>query len=1025
MKSNRPFVTFLSRLPFVLIWITSFLVCISLSMNGCDDEQGMVEVEDTSEDTGPIFFEPTYDMSVQRDLDPGEVSRILGEFGDPCEGNLDCAEGWCVDSGEENICTRTCIGDNCPNGWNCRAVSNNSQDVTLICVPQDVRLCKRCDQDSDCPAGLCYELDNDRVCGSGCVMDSDCPPNYVCSEQEPSGDNLCTPLSGSCTCSIQSEGENRICEQSSSSGTCYGRQNCQGVEGWSTCTAPLPTSEICNQIDDDCNGITDDIEGIGEGCAQEAMINGELRSCEGIYLCIEGEDQPQCTAQRPMVEVCNFLDDDCDGQIDEDFDGRDQVCSVGEGACKSYGVLICNDEARPAEDSETEWTPLVCNALEGVAEDEICDGVDNDCDGQQDESILSLGNICYAGMGICQSAGVTLCDSNDPTAAPVCSVVAQMDAAEPEVCNLVNDDCDLEIDEDFKVNGLYALDHACGNCFTDCTHIFDRPNGRGVCEVNQNIPSCALSCNQGYYNLNGVPDDGCEFQLDINAVYVSETDPQASDDPTCGGGPTQSGGMRYPCASITYALTNRSAGKKRILVANGTYEELVTVINGIDLFGGYRANNWERNIAASATVIRSNASEGDVKTLIASGISSPTVIEGFLIYGINAVTEGANSYGVYIVDSDESLILRDNVVFAGAGAAGDQGRDGFSGQVGVEGSSGRDTFYTFFCLVGTIQNGGGFGGVKSCGNPDGNGNRTVSGGDGGSSVCPDQNIQEGSGGNGANNGGLGGPGGWGHYTPSSCYPTADVPETGTEGRDGVIQNNGDGNGGMGCLESEALGEVIDGEWRSGSGSLGTHGQHGTGGGGGGGGGGQQLSFGYDIGGSGGGGGSGGCAAQRGGGGNGGGGSFGIFIYFDTLSPSRLTELPTVTNNSIHRNLGGNGGDGGNGGAGGDPGAGALGGGLSDFDGPSFCIFPGAKGGFGSRGGHGGGGGGGCGGASYDIVAWGLGGLAPNYDDRNVFPILANNQTSGDGGSGGNSSNTTTGLGIDGQIGRYGHLLLVP
>ena len=1001
------------------------ILVLLICMNACDNSEPIAgEPETLAPDTGPVFLEPTFDMQIENDLEPGEVSRVLGEFGDPCEGNLDCAEGWCVDAGEENLCTQTCFGDNCPDGWSCRAVSNNSQDVTLICIPQDVRLCKRCDADGDCPSGLCYDLDGLRVCGTTCEQDGDCPPNYLCDASGENGESVCTPVSRSCTCNEASAGENRICEQSSTFGTCYGRQSCQGVDGWTMCTASNPGQELCNQIDDDCNGITDDIDGIGEACFREGMVDGELRRCEGLRLCVEGEDLPQCSAQVPKAELCNFLDDDCDGQIDEDYTGRDQVCSVGAGACKGYGIFVCNEEPRPTGDSSEEWSPLICNAVAIEPSDEVCDGFDNDCDGIQDEGIPSLGEVCYAGQGICQSTGVTLCDLNDASAPPICSALAENDAAVAEVCNLVNDDCDEEVDEDFKVDGQYALDQTCGNCFTDCTEIFNRPNGRGVCNIDNGIASCALACDPGFFNLNAVPDDGCEFQLDPNAVYVSESDSQAIDDNNCGGGPTQTGAFNYPCSSIAYALINRSNGKKRLLIANGTYEEVINVKSGIDLLGGYRADNWERNVSASATVIRGSDTQGDVKTLIARNIDSPTEIEGFLIYGVNAVNTGSNSYAIYVLDSDEHLRIHNNIIFAGAGAAGNSGIDGSSGEGGVAGDNGLNTFYTFSCSTGGLQNAGGNGGQKNCLNPNGIGNTNVSGGDGGGAICPDLNLQEGSGVSGSNGGGLGGAGGWGHYTPSSCYPTSGQPETGAEGQDGPSQVNRDGEGGAGCPPANTLGQIINSEWRASEGLLGEHGQHGAGGGGGGAGGGQQLNFGSDIGGSGGGGGSGGCAAQRGNGGNGGGASFGIFILFESANPMTLNNLPNIENNTINRNLGGNGGDGGNGGAGGDPGAGALGGVLDDYDGPSFCIFPGAKGGFGSRGGHGGGGGGGCGGASFDIVIWGIGALSPNFDN-NIFPIADQNQTSGNGGSGGNSSNTAIGLGGNGEVGRYGNVLLVP
>jgi hypothetical protein len=156
----------------------------------------------------------------------------------------------------------------------------------------------------------------------------------------------------------------------------------------------------------------------------------------------------------------------------------------------------------------------------------------------------------------------------------------------------------------------------------------------------------------------------------------------------------------------------------------------------------------------------------------------------------------------------------------------------------------------------------------------------------------------------------------------------------------------------------------------------------------------------------------------------GGGSFAVFVLFDGFSPPNAGRLPTIEANTLIRNLGGNGGDGGNGGAGGDPGAGALGGPLAAFNGPSFCVFPGAKGGFGARGGHGGGGGGGCGGLSFDLFVWGTGLTLP-YSAANTFPIPPSSATGGRGGSGGNSPNPVVGVGTSGVDGAAGNVGVQP
>jgi hypothetical protein len=73
----------------------------------------------------------------------------------------------------------------------------------------------------------------------------------------------------------------------------------------------------------------------------------------------------------PRDEVCNGLDDDCDGQVDQGDPGGGAACETGLlGAC-GQGTLRCVDAA------------LSCVAQEPVAES--CNGVDDDCNGEVDD----------------------------------------------------------------------------------------------------------------------------------------------------------------------------------------------------------------------------------------------------------------------------------------------------------------------------------------------------------------------------------------------------------------------------------------------------------------------------------------------------------------------------------------------------------------------------------------------------------------------------------------------------------------
>ncbi len=61
---------------------------------------------------------------------------------------------------------------------------------------------------------------------------------------------------------------------------------------------------------------------------------------------------------------------------------------------------------------------LVCD---GGPSAEICDGVDNNCNGETDETFFNLGAGCSVGIGICQRTGLFACSTDG--LAEVCDVV--------------------------------------------------------------------------------------------------------------------------------------------------------------------------------------------------------------------------------------------------------------------------------------------------------------------------------------------------------------------------------------------------------------------------------------------------------------------------------------------------------------------------------------------------------------------------------------------------------------------------
>ncbi len=196
---------------------------------------------------------------------------------------------------------------------------------------------------------------------------------------------------------------------------------------------------ICNGLDDDCDGTVD------EGAWPEPITCG-VGACaaDGQRVCRRGRYVDRCTPGAPAAgdATCDGVDDDCDGVPDEDATPVETACGVG--ACAARGTRRCVGGVEVDD----------C-AAGASGDDSSCDGVDDDCDGAVDEGFAPA--VVRCGVGACADEAPSRCV--DGVEVEVCAPGAPADG--DPTCDGIDDDCDGVVDEGFAAGAITCGRGAC------------------------------------------------------------------------------------------------------------------------------------------------------------------------------------------------------------------------------------------------------------------------------------------------------------------------------------------------------------------------------------------------------------------------------------------------------------------------------------------------------------------------------------------------------------------------------------
>ena len=139
---------------------------------------------------------------------------------------------------------------------------------------------------------------------------------------------------------------------------------------------------------------------INERAITSNLDDGLFTICDGVDHDGDGYSgcQGDCNDADPTVypgakEICDGRDNNCNGQIDEGFDVG-APCSAGLGICQRSGQKVCSADHKST----------VCNAVPGAPQTEVCNGLDDDCDGTVDNHIPVPAD--RPGLSLAEAAGV-------------------------------------------------------------------------------------------------------------------------------------------------------------------------------------------------------------------------------------------------------------------------------------------------------------------------------------------------------------------------------------------------------------------------------------------------------------------------------------------------------------------------------------------------------------------------------------------------------------------------------------------
>jgi Putative metal-binding motif/Lamin Tail Domain len=418
--------------------------------------------------------------------------------------------------------------------------------------------------DQACDGGDDYDQDNDGVEGGETGPDCD----DLNAEVYPGALEFCDGLDNDCTGAADDFPVDGVALYRDSdadgfgAGTASTELYCEVIPGQSAvagdCDDRDPNTnpgapELCDGLDNDCSGYSDDNPTDGQTWYADFDQDGYGDPTNAVTVCGEAPgyiaDGTDCDDGSPgvhptAIEVCDGVDQDCNGSIDDnavdpsvwyqDADGdQDGDPTSSQVACTApAGFVSSNTDCNDGEPAQNGYSTEVCNGFDddcnGITDTDAIDAQlwhpDTDGDGYGDAATTVPDCNTIAGW----TTDGSDCDDNDAAVAP----------GETEVCDEQDNNCDGTVDEATATDAVTWYIDADGDLFGDASMT------TVACDVPVGYTDNTDDCNDAEPGANPASrevcdglDDDCDGVIDEDdavdaAPWYTDADADGYGDPS-------------------------------------------------------------------------------------------------------------------------------------------------------------------------------------------------------------------------------------------------------------------------------------------------------------------------------------------------------------------------------------------------------------------------------------------------------------------------------------------------------------